>query len=378
MKPYARPDVTPEDIEAVTAVLKSQFLTTGPKVPELEQLFAKLVEAKEAVACSNGTTALHLASLAIGLKPGDKVIVPSLTFLSTANAVRMCGADVVFCDVDPETGIMTLDDLKVAADKAGAGVVAVYPVHIGGHCADMKAISSFARERGWKIVEDACHALGGTNQGFKVGACGYSDLACFSLHATKCFTTCEGGMISTNDPYYAEKMRILRCHGMERDPETGPWAYKMDALGYNYRLTDVQAALGISQLGRVENVRQRRKEIVERYRKALDGLTPHMKSVEPTGQGEPLLHLFQLLIDFDALGKSRAQVVTELMALGVGTQVHYIPVSAQPYYENLYGKSDCQHAQKFYQRVLALPLYVGLADDDVDNIIKAVKSVCAL
>lgn len=375
MKPYARPHVTPEDIETVSAVLESQFLTTGPTVPALEEAFSTLVEVKESVACSNGTTALHLASLAIGLKPGDKVIVPSLTFLATANAVRMCGADVVFCDVDPDTGIMTLDNLEQAAEKAGEGVVAVYPVHIGGHCADMKAISTYARARGWKIVEDACHALGGTNQGYKVGACGYSDLACFSLHATKCFTTCEGGMITTNNEDYAQKMRILRCHGMERDPETGPWAYKMEELGYNYRLCDVQAALGISQLARVETVRQRRAEIVERYRKAFDGLSPFVKSVEPTGQGDPLLHLFQLLIDFDALGKSRAQVMTQLMDRGVGTQVHYIPVSSQPYYVNLYGKVEMKGAEKFYERVLALPLYVGLTEDDVEDIIAAVKEV---
>ncbi|NVJ92676.1 MAG: UDP-4-amino-4,6-dideoxy-N-acetyl-beta-L-altrosamine transaminase [Methylocystaceae bacterium] len=374
IKPYARPDVRKEDIEAVCNVLASQFLTTGPKVPELEDLFASLVAAKEAVACNNGTTALHLASLALGLKPGDKVVVPALTFLATANAVRMCGADVVFCDVDPETGIMTLDHLKEAEQNAGSGIVAVYPVHIGGHCADMKAISSYAREKGWKIVEDACHALGGTNQGYSVGACGYSDMACFSLHATKSFTAAEGGMVTTNNEAFAERMRTLRSHGMTRDEDVGPWAYKMTELGYNYRLTDVQAALAISQLNRMAEVREIRNELALSYRTALEGYSPHVQCVKETGYGEPLLHLFQLLIDFEGLGKTRATVMENLLNKGVGTQVHYIPVANQPYYVDLYGEAHVPGAQQFYERALAIPFYAGLSQSEQDEIITALKS----
>lgn len=377
LKPYARPNILPQDIDAVCDVLQSQFLTTGPKVPELEKLFADLVGARESVACSNGTTALHLASLALGVQAGDKVIVPSLTFLATANAVRMCGADVVFCDVDPDTGIMRLEDLKEAHARAGDGVVAVYPVHIGGHCADMKAISAYARAQGWKIVEDACHALGGTNQGAKVGACAYSDMACFSLHATKSFTASEGGMVSTNDGAYAEKMRRLRSHGMTPDPEAGPWAYSMNELGFNYRLTDVQAVLAISQLSRMEDVRQRRAEIADQYRAALNSFSPYIKVVPATGNGTPLLHLFQVLIDFTGLGKDRATVMKELLARGVGTQVHYIPVSQQPYYERLYGVQELPGARAFYEHVLALPYYVGLSDEEVQDIIQAFKDVCS-
>ncbi|MDV7339060.1 aminotransferase class I/II-fold pyridoxal phosphate-dependent enzyme [Terasakiella sp. A23] len=377
IKPYARPDVRESDIDALCDVLRSQFLTTGPKVPELEERFLALVQSQEAVACSNGTTALHLASLAIGLKPGDKVIVPALTFLATANAVRMCGADVVFCDVDPETGIMRLDDLKGAEKSAGGPIKAVFPVHIGGHCADMKAISDYARKKSWLIVEDACHALGGTNHGHPVGACGYSDLACFSLHATKSFTACEGGVVTTNNPDYAERMRTLRNHGMQRDPQAGPWAYEMNELGYNYRLTDVQAALGICQIDRMKEVEIRRGEIVAQYRTALDGVSDCLTSVPPTGNGDPLLHLFQVLIEYDQLGKSRAQVMKELMDRGVGTQVHYIPVANQPYYVGLYGKSDVKGADRFYERVLALPLYSSLTDEDVAEVIRAVKEVVA-
>ncbi|SCA57881.1 DegT/DnrJ/EryC1/StrS aminotransferase [Candidatus Terasakiella magnetica] len=374
-KPYARPDVRESDIDAVVDVLKSQFLTTGPKVPELEKQFTALVQAKEAVACSNGTTALHLASLAIGLKPGDKVVVPALTFLATANAVRMCGADVVFCDVDPDTAIMTLENLKAAEEKAGEGIVAIYPVHIGGHCADMKSLSDYARSKGWKIVEDACHALGGTNQAYPVGACAYSDLACFSLHATKSFTSCEGGMVTTNDAQMAERMRILRNHGMLRDEKTGPWAYEMNELGYNHRLSDVHAALAICQLSRLQEVGQRRMEIVQKYREELDGLSPYIKSVSPTENGEPLLHLFQLLIDFDKLGKKRPEVCKALMEKGVGTQVHYIPVANQPYYVELYGEPNLPGAQLFYERVLALPLYSSLSEAEVNEVISAVKDV---
>ena len=376
-KPYARPDVTSEDIDAVCEVLKNQFLTTGPKVPELEESFAIAVDAKEAVACSNGTAALHLASMALGLKPGDKVIVPALTFLATANAVRMCGADVVFCDVDPQTGIMRLEDLIAAHAKAGEGIVAVYPVHIGGHCADMKALSAYAHKQGWKIVEDACHALGGTNQGFKVGACRHSDLACFSLHATKSFTSCEGGVITTNDPEFADKMRIFRNHGMRRDENTGPWSYEMRELGYNYRLTDVQAALGIAQIGRMEKVHKKRAKIAELYREKINDISPHISIVKGTGNGEPLLHLFQLLIDFDALGKTRRELCEQLMDKGVGTQVHYIPVANQPYYVDLYGKLHLPGAQKFYEQVVALPYFTSLSEEEVDEVVEALKQVVA-
>lgn len=375
LKPYARPDVRKEDIAAVCEVLTSQFLTTGPKVPELEDLFAQKVAAKQAVACSNGTTALHLASMAIGLKPGDKVIVPALTFLATANAVRMCGADVVFCDVDSETGLVTLDHIREAEARGGSGIVAVFPVHIGGHCADMQKISTYARAKGWKIVEDACHALGSLHHGHPVGACAYSDLACFSLHATKSFTAAEGGMVTTNDRELAQRMRRLRSHGMEADPATGPWAYEMKELGYNYRLTDLQAVLAISQLARMDEVARIRSDIVARYRVALDGVSSHVKSVLPGGNDVPLLHLFQILIDYKGLGKDRAQVMNELSARGVGTQVHYIPVSNQPYYQKLYGVQNLPGARQFYERVLALPLYCGLSDLDVEDILEAVRDV---
>lgn len=389
IKPYARPDVRREDIDAVCEVLKSQFLTTGPKVPELEARFCEYVDVKEAVACGNGTQALHLASMALGLKPGDKVIVPTLTFLATANAVRMCGADVVFADVDPDTGMMTLETLKEAAGRAGEGVVAIYPVHIGGHCADMKALSTYARQRGWKIVEDACHALGGQSQGHKVGSCSYSDMACFSLHATKSFTACEGGVVTTKDEDLAEKMRMLRNHGMvrsgdmknpvlafdETSQELNPWYYEMQALGNNYRLSDVQAALAICQLSRMDEVRSRRLQIENRYRSAFGGISPHLKGVAPSSQGEALLHLFQVLIDFKALGKSRRTVCKELLDKGIGTQVHYIPVGRQPYYVGLYGESDLAGADLFYERVLALPFYSSLSDEDVEEVIQGVKSI---
>lgn len=387
IKPYARPDVRAQDVDAVVEVLNSQFLTTGPKIAELEAFFVQMVGAHEAVACSNGTTALHLAALALDLKPGDWVIVPAVTFLATANAVRMCGAEVVFADVAAENGLLTLSGLQEAESRAKGPIKAVFPVHMGGHCCDMKAISQYAQEKGWAVVEDACHALGGRSQGQWVGSCGYSDLACFSLHATKSFAAAEGGVVTTNRPDLAQRMRRLRNHGMNREGdflnpelaydagEVNPWYYEMDELGYNYRLSDIQAALALSQLKRKENVAKTRAELVAAYRLGLKGLAPVLRPVAPNGLGDPLLHLFQVLIDFDKLGKSRAQVCRELRAKGVGTQVHYIPLHHQPYYQKRYGEVQLDGADSFYEQVLALPLYSALTTKDVETIVQAVHQV---
>jgi dTDP-4-amino-4,6-dideoxygalactose transaminase len=273
---------------------------------------------------------------------------------------------------------MTLDNLKEAHERGGDQIVAIYPVHIGGHCADMKALSDYARRQGWKIVEDACHALGGTNQGYPVGACGYSDMACFSLHATKSFTGAEGGVVTTNDAELADRMRRLRNHGMVRDEKTGPWAYEMTELGYNYRMTDVQAALAIKQIARLDTVRKRRGEIAGLYRSAFEQLSNSVKPVAPSGNGQPLLHLFQLLVNFSELGLSRDNICRQLLDKGVGTQVHYIPVAAQPYYLDLYGEQDLPGAHSFYDQVLALPYYSSLTDEEVEEVIQAVKSVLGL
>jgi len=387
IKPYARPDVRAQDIDAVVEVLNSQFLTTGPKISELEAFFAQMVEVKTAVACSNGTTALHLAAQALDLKPGDWVVIPAVTFLATANAVRMCGADVVFADVSAENGLLTLSAIQEAEGRARGPIKAVFPVHIGGHCCDMEAISSYARNKGWAVVEDACHALGGSNQGQLVGSCGYSDLACFSLHATKTFTAAEGGVITTNRSDLAARMRRLRNHGINREGdflnsdlaydagEVNPWYYEMTEMGYNYRLSDLQAALALSQLKRKKTVVKIRAELVAAYRRRLKGLEPVLRPVVPNGIGDPLLHLFQVLIDFDTLGKSRAQVCRELLDAGVGTQVHYIPLHHQPYYRKKYGPVMLEGADKFYERVLALPLYSSLTTGDVDLIGQAVRNV---
>lgn len=385
LKPYAQPTICDEDIEAVVEVLKSQYLTTGPKVPELENVFAQMVGAREAVASSNGTTALHLAALALGLKPGEKVIVASVTFLATANSVRMCGSDVVFADVDADTGLMTLESIKDAEARAGGNIRAVFVVHMGGYCCDMKAISAYARGKGWAIVEDACHALGGWDQGHAVGSCAFSDLTCFSLHATKSFCAGEGGMTTTNDPQVAARLRRLRNHGMNREgdfqkPELAfsgeiknPWYYEMAELGYNYRMTDIQAALAISQLSRRDEIFAVRANLVEAYKTDLLALETHVRPVAPNATQKPLLHLFQVLIDFEALGKTRAGVMHDLMARGVGTQVHYMPLHLHPYYQNLYGELELKGALSFYNRVLALPLYASLSPQDVREITAQLK-----
>ena len=388
--PYGRHQIGEDDIEAVVEVLRSGALTAGPKPTEFEAAFAAKIGTKEAVVCSNGTTALHLAVMAAGLGPGDKAIVPTVTFLSTANAVRMTGADVVFADVDPDTGLLTLETLAAAYKKADGTVKAILPVHLNGQCADILSISELAKKNGSAVITDCCHALGAEYAGGgRPGDGQYEDIACFSLHPVKSIAMGEGGMITTNNSEDAKRMRLLRSHDMKRDADDwllkdmsfdghdnpNPWAYEMHELAYNYRAPDILCALGLSQLKKLDQFISRRREIARLYDNALGRLNNFVKPIPKTATANSAWHLYPVLIDFDARGKERAEVMRELLSLGIGTQVHYIPVSYQPYYRELYGFQRFPGAQAYYERVLSLPIFPAMRDKDVTVVVSALEKV---
>jgi UDP-4-amino-4,6-dideoxy-N-acetyl-beta-L-altrosamine transaminase len=377
--PYGRQFIDDDDIAAVTEALRADFLTTGPRVEAFETAFAEAVGAPHAVACSNGTAALHLAMLALGLGEGDVAIAPSITFLATANCARYVGAEVVFADVDPLTGLMTPDTLAEALDRAaktfpGRPVKAVLPVHLRGEVCDLPALKAVAAGAGAVLVEDAPHALGSTrlfgNVVERVGEARHSAMATFSFHPVKTIATGEGGMITTRDAATAERLRILRSHGMVRTPGADPWVYEMPEPGFNYRLPDILCALGLSQLKKLPAFAARRRALAARYAEALAGL-PHARLAAGQTGSDPVLHLLTVLIDFEAASVSRRQVVDRLAAKGVGSQVHYIPVHTQPYYRARNGALDLPGAIAWYARCLSLPLYPAMADGDVDRVVSA-------
>ncbi|WCL53047.1 UDP-4-amino-4,6-dideoxy-N-acetyl-beta-L-altrosamine transaminase [Gimibacter soli] len=383
--PYGRHSIDEDDIAAVAEVLRGSMLTGGPKVAEFERAFAARVGAKEAVACSNGTTALHLACIAAGLREGDRAIVPSVTFLSTANAVRMCGAEVVFADVDPDTGLLTPASLRTAFAGANGPVKAVLPVHLNGQIADMEEIAAIARQAGAAIITDCAHAIGAEYAERGTPGDGqWEDLACFSLHPVKTIAMGEGGVVTTNDASVAARLRRLRGHDMRRGEggwlaadlaldeggEANPWFYEMQELGYNYRATDFQCALGLSQLGKLDRFIAARRAIADRY-DAL--LKPHDNLLRPIPRmpGQSAWHLYPVLIDYEALGTTRARLMRALVAEGIGTQVHYIPVHWQPYYRARYGEQDLPGAAAYYRRALSLPIFPALPEDGPERVVEA-------
>jgi UDP-4-amino-4,6-dideoxy-N-acetyl-beta-L-altrosamine transaminase len=387
--PYGRQTIDDDDIAAVAAVLRSDALTTGPEVERFEEALAGVTGAKDVVSCSSGTAALHLAVAALGVGEGDKVIVPTLTFLATANCVRYVGAEVVFADVNPSTGLMDAEDLEDAIARAGASVKAAIPVHLNGQCCDMAALRAATERLGIALIEDACHAVGGIMaDGSKVGACAHSRMACLSFHPVKTVATGEGGAVTTNDPALAATMRRLRSHGMQRQPQPpaspdlalapdgtpNPWYYEMPEIGWNYRLSDIHAALGRSQLRKLDRFVARRRELVRRYDAALQRLSNHVAPVERV-KGDPAWHLYVAVIDFAAIGIDRATVMNRLRERGIGTQVHYLPVHLQPYYRRRYGAQRLIGAESYYDRCLTLPLYPAMADSDVDRVVDGLRAV---
>jgi perosamine synthetase len=395
MLPYGRQSINEDDISAVLAALQSDFLTQGPAIGKFEREFADRVGAAHAVAVNSATAALHLAMRVAGVRPGDRVVTSPITFLASANAAAYVGATPDFCDVDPLS--YTIDPRQLEASWQ-SDTRAVVAVDYAGQACEMPAIARVARSRGAVVIEDACHAAGGkfhddvAGGPWHTGCNPWSDIGIFSFHPVKTITTGEGGMLVTNRADWAEHARVLRSHGMIResrqfiapggdDPlaEKGPWYYEMQDLGYNYRLTELQAALGISQLRRLDDFVTRRRAIVAAYNEGLGGIlgltTPRLRNRQDISTTS--WHLYTVQIDFKLIGKPRSEVMTQLRNLGVATQVLYIPVHLQPWYRQQYGYAPgkCEVAEAFYARALSLPIYPALSDGDVQLVIDAVKKV---
>jgi UDP-4-amino-4,6-dideoxy-N-acetyl-beta-L-altrosamine transaminase len=392
--PYGCHQVDDDDVAAVVKVLRGELIAGGGPVGQaLESAFAERVGARYGVVCNSGTAALHLAALALGLEEGDVVIVPTLTFLATANAARYVGAEVIFADVDGDTGLITETALDSALDRAGGKARAFFPVHLNGHCADMARIGPLAARRGLQVIEDACHAMGATYSGDGVnhltGACAHSVVTTFSMHPVKAIAMGEGGIVTTNDPALAEAMRRLRSHGMVRDPvrfeqpgeafasggEVNSWYYEMPEIGFNYRASDINSALGLSQLRKLDVFLARRRALADRYDAALVGLAPLLRPVPRQVGGESGWHLYAVLIDFATAGIDREHLMALLRDQGIGTQVHYLPVHRQPYYLRRYGELTLPGADAYYSRCLSLPLFPGMADEDVDFVVENLKQI---
>lgn len=378
--PYGKQTIEDEDIAAVVEGLRHDYLTTGPAVDAFEAALAEAVGARYAVAVANGTAALHVACMAAEIGPGDEAVVSSVTFMASANCVRYCGGEPVFADIDPGTGLTTAARM---AEKVSDRTRLLIPVHLTGRSVDMAAVGALAKERGLRVIEDAAHALGGRYRGRPVGCCEHSDMAIFSFHPVKHVTTGEGGAIVTNDEGLYERMRVYRNHGIVREPERfeyespGPWYHEMQELGYNYRLTDVQCRLGLSQMRRLGAFVERRQAIAARYDAGFAGMA-RCRPLLATAETESAYHLYVVLIDFEALGTDRAAFVEGLRQRRIGTQVHYIPVPNQPYYQRRgHRPEDVPGAQDYYGRALSLPMYPAMSDADVDRVIDAVRSLCA-
>jgi UDP-4-amino-4,6-dideoxy-N-acetyl-beta-L-altrosamine transaminase len=380
--PYGRQTIDDDDIAAVVSALQSDFLTTGPLVDVFERDFAHATGAAHAVVCNSGTAALHLAMLALDCGPGDAVIVPTMTFLATANAARMTRADVMFADVDAQSGLMTPQTFGEALDRAaGRRIKAALPVHLNGQLCAMLEIRIRADSRQIALVEDACHALGVPS----VGATRDSWMACFSTHPVKAITTGEGGVVTTADSRLAERMRRLRNHAMVRDTAAlkntdlaifdravNPWYYEIHELGWNYRQPDVLCALGVSQLKKLDRFHRRRVEIAAIYDRLLAPLAPILQPI-PRVSTEHGWHLYVVLIDFAQLGVSRATFMKQLQHRGIGTQVHYLPVHRHPYYQQLYGNLDLPGADAYYARCLSIPMFPEMSDVDVHTVATALS-----
>jgi UDP-4-amino-4,6-dideoxy-N-acetyl-beta-L-altrosamine transaminase len=391
--PYGRQSISDADIEAVTEVLRSDYLTTGPYVDRFERDLAEAVGAKEAVVVANGTAALHLAVMVEDLTADDVVIVPSITFAASANCVAYCGAGVIFADVDPATGLISDESFDEALsvlrrDYPGKRFAGVVPVHYAGRPVELSHISSVCEKSGAFLLEDACHAIGTTGPQGQVGSCQASDMAVFSFHPVKTLTTGEGGAITLNDPAKAYRLRTLRSHGIERngsnfaglgydrDDNTGPWVYEMQALGYNYRLPDLNCALGVAQLQRLPAFAQRRTALIRQYQEVLNSSNLPVRWTPPAEGEKPVFHLFAVDIDFAALGTTRTAVMAGLKDRGIGSQVHYIPVHRQPYWQkHALGQRDLPHADAYYRNTLSLPLYADMDDGDPARVIEALAEV---
>lgn len=383
MKPisYGRQNITDEDIAAVVETLRSDYLTQGPKIAEFESAFSTLCGCDYTVMISNGTAGLHLAALALGIQEGDKVITSPITFVASANGFRYCGAEIVFCDIDPQTFLLDLDKLEEILKASSVGTYkAVVPVDFAGYPIDGERLKSLSEQYGFAIVEDACHAPGGSfvdSKGVRnmVGNCKYADMTVFSFHPVKHIATGEGGAVTTNSKELYEKLSLYRTHGITKDPEKlekcdGGWYYEMQELGYNYRITDFQAALGVSQLKRLPWSIERRNEIARRYNEAFEGSV--IKTPYVAGNVTHAYHLYVIQLD------KRKELYDYLRTQNIFAQVLYVPAHTMPYYKSLgWKEDDCPAAESYYSQCLALPMFPTLTDEEqayvIDKVLEFLK-----
>ena len=381
MIPYGRQTVSQADIDAVVDVLKSDFLTQGPAVERFEAAVAGYCGAARAVSANNATAALHLACLALDVGPGDRVWTSPVSFVASANCARYCGAGVDFVDIDPETYTMSataLSDKLAEAAKRNRLPKVVIPVHLAGQSCAMDEIGRLAGEYGFCVVEDASHAIGGSYRGEPVGNCRHSDIAVFSFHPVKIITTGEGGMAVTNRPELADRMALLRSHGITRDPalmdrpSEGPWYYQQLELGHNYRLTDIQAALGYSQLQTLDAFVERRTELADRYETLLRPL-PLALPVRHADTASAW-HLYIVRLMKDRIASDHREVFEKMRGAGIGVNLHYIPIHLQPYYRNLgFGPGDFPNAERYYEEAITLPLFPGLTEAEQDKVVECLQ-----
>jgi UDP-4-amino-4,6-dideoxy-N-acetyl-beta-L-altrosamine transaminase len=391
--PYGHQSIDQEDIQAVVSTLQSDWLTQGPAIEEFEKHLCQYTKAKHAISCSNGTTALHLALAAIGITSDHAVIVPSITFVATANAVEYVGGTVLFADVDPNTGLMTAETLvqTIQKYKDDYKIKALIHVHLAGQCENLSEIYKTAKNFDLFVIEDAAHAIG-TNyikdKDFSpIGSCQYSDLTTFSFHPVKTITTGEGGAVLTNDASVAERIYNLRSHGLIKNSKhwlqnelafddhqnPNPWYYEMHEVGFNYRLTDISCALGLQQLKKLNQFKKTRTELVATYDSSFQSAT--IQPMKKNAWSDTSWHLYVVHIDFTKIKKSRAVVMNSLKNKNIGTQVHYIPVHLQPYYKKKYGQQILPGAEKYYSSCLSIPLYVGLQNEEQLHVILALQSL---
>ncbi|UVM71042.1 UDP-4-amino-4,6-dideoxy-N-acetyl-beta-L-altrosamine transaminase [Pseudomonas alvandae] len=376
MIPYGRQSLDQADIDAVVAVLRSDWLTQGPAIEGFEQAMARRCQAGHAVAVCNATAALHIACLAAGLGPGDRLWTTPNTFLASANCGRYCGAQVDFVDIDPLT--WNLDAVALAAkleqaERDGTLPKVLVAVAFSGQSCDMRAIGRLSERYGFTVIEDASHAVGASYAGRPVGCGEFSDMTVFSFHPVKIITSAEGGMILTNRPELAQRLQRLRSHGMTRDaeqmtePSHGPWYYQQVELGFNYRITDLQAALGLSQLNKLDGFIARRRELAARYDRLLDGLPLTLPGLQ--ADAESAWHLYVVRLRLEEISLSHRQVFEGLRAAGIGVNLHYIPVHLQPYYRDLgFAPGDYPQAERYYAEAISLPMFPSLSDEQQDYV----------
>jgi UDP-4-amino-4,6-dideoxy-N-acetyl-beta-L-altrosamine transaminase len=379
--PYGRQDINQEDIDAVVAVLQSDYLTQGPVVPKFEEAVAAYCQAKHAVAVNSATSALHIACLALGLGPGDWFWTSPITFVASANCGLYCGAQVDFVDIDPRTYNLCPQALACKleqAEREGKLPKVVVPVHLCGQPCDMQAIHALSLRYGFKIVEDASHAIGGKYQGEPIGNCCYADITVFSFHPVKIITTAEGGMALTNNAVLANKMALLRSHGITRDlaqmthASDGPWYYQQIELGFNYRMTELQAALGVSQMERLDQYVDRRHQLAIRYDNLLAALPVTRPWQHPDSYSG--LHLYVIRLRLEKISRSHREVFDSLRELGIGVNLHYIPVHTQPYYARMgFKQGDYPQAENYYREAISLPMYARLNEAQQDVVFSALN-----